>query len=196
MNNNIKLTLFFILIIFTSLPSEAQRLNLHFGVNTNLFSQKISFSPFGFKLYADASLTEKTAARTNLALNYHALNIENEYQSLYNCFFTQIEESFIYTMKHNIFLGIGIGYYSINNNEEHNRIDLYEKNLLLLGYEEYDSNVGLNILIGKDFGFLNLEIKYIYTLFKYKQKITDGYSFENLTAIYKTMHIISFSISI
>lgn len=111
--------------------------------------------------------------RRNLSANYHSVSTK-ECNSLSSCIFTQLKETAIYSSSKyltDFYLGAGVGYYGIVNNEEASH--LYQPDPtnynLDVGHENYDSNIGFNILIGKDGGSVIIELKYLYTIFQHNQ---------------------------
>lgn len=200
--NLFKYVFLILFILLTTRIFNAQKMNFHIGLDLNASSRTLDFSPFGIKFYSNYLYQYNFNLRTNLALNYHKVKNVPETPTLEDCFYTQIEESAIYQFNKNlfnIFSGIGIGYYSINNNGQSDhlhQIDPFNYNERV-GHEEFDSNFGIHFLFGKDIGPMILEIKYSYTNFpyhiKYQGTIDNVYIVKTITRKYK-FHFFEFSI--
>lgn len=162
-----------LLLLLINKKIYSQEFKPHIGINFNAVSQTLTFSPIGLKFFWDLIFNDKLNLRTNLSANYHSVSTK-EYNSLSSCIFTQLKETAIYSSSKyltDFYLGAGVGYYGIVNNEEASH--LYQPDPtnynLDVGHENYDSNIGFNILIGKDGGSVIIELKYLYTIFQHNQ---------------------------
>lgn len=198
-----KSLLLILLLLLISKKTYSQEFKQHIGINFNAVSQTLTFSPIGLKFFGDLIFNDKLNLRTNLSANYHSVSTK-EYNSLSSCFFTQLEETVIYSSNRyltDFFIGCGVGYYAIVNNGEVSHLyhpDPTNYNLFV-GNDNYDSNIGFHFLIGKDGGSIIIELKYLFTIFQhnqYQQESIDFTSIERIVSKNETYHIISFSINI
>ncbi|PID60518.1 MAG: hypothetical protein CR986_03875 [Ignavibacteriae bacterium] len=162
-----KFIFFTIFLIIFSTRTHSQDFDFHFGVNILSPFNILTFSPVGLRIGGDL-VFDDFRLRTNFSANLFA-GFENniEYTDFHDCFFTQIEESFIYPTKNKFagfYFGGGIGYYSITVNEQSDHAYVMPPNALV-DNEGFNSNIGLNLILGKEFRYFFLEIKYIYSNF-------------------------------
>ena len=165
-----RIKVFTICLFFTYL-NFAQQFEIDFGVNIVAPSNIIIISPFGLR--ASGSLTfDNYSFRTNLSLNYHSsFHKSDDFIGLGDAFFTQIEESIIYQSDenfNNIYIGVGLGYYSLLENDNSAHVSEQSPGIWVDNYG-FDSNIGFNLLVGKDIGIVIIELKYIYTSFNLEQ---------------------------
>lgn len=153
----------------------AQKVEFNAGVNIIAPSDILIFSPFGIRTGINLKF-EQYILRTNLSLNYHTgFYKDDDFLELKNAFFTQLEEAILYQTKDNlknIYFGAGLGYYSVLDNDNSAHASEISPGIWLNNHG-FDSNFGLNIIVGKDFGTLILELKYIYTKFRLERYYYD-----------------------
>ncbi|PID60517.1 MAG: hypothetical protein CR986_03870 [Ignavibacteriae bacterium] len=159
---------FTIFLIIFSTKTHSQDFDFHIGANMIAPFDIINFSPLGLRVSGDL-VFDDFLLRTNLSFNYHSeFNNNKKFHGLVNGTFAQIEESFIYQTKDsfkNIYFGSGIGYYSVTINEQTSHPSEISTGIVVHN-DNFKSNIGLNLMIGKTFDNVFIELKYIYSNFR------------------------------
>ena len=89
-----KSLLLILLLLLISKKTYSHEFKSHIGINVNAVFQTLTFSPIGLKFFGDLIFNDNLNLRTNLSANYHSISTK-KYNSLSDCFFTQLEETVI-----------------------------------------------------------------------------------------------------